>query len=269
MKHEGIMDSIFGESQKFIMIAGPCAVESLDQIMVSAMELSSLGIPILRAEIFKPRTDPDSFQGVGRDGLDMIKKVKSKTGIAVVTEVMDPDELDGVEEVADIIQIGSRNSQNFSLLKKVGRSSHPILLKRGFGNTIEEFIQSSRYISAQGNRNIIMVERGIRTFEDSLRFTLDIGAIPVLHERVKFPVLVDPSHPAGKSRYVEPLSLSGVGAGADGLMIEVHPDPPAALSDRNQQLNFVQFRNLLEKIDALLSAMGKERIMGREIKEDI
>lgn len=269
MRNNGMMESILGDNRGFIVIAGPCAVESLDQLMESATELSSMGVPILRAEIFKPRTDPDSFQGVGRDGLDIIRRVKEKTGMAVVTEVMDPEELPGVEEVADIIQIGSRNSQNFSLLKRVGRSHLPILLKRGFGNTVEEFIQSSRYISSQGNRNIIMVERGIRTFEDSLRFTLDIGAVPVLKEKLSLPVLVDPSHPAGNSRYVEPLALAGVAAGADGLMVEVHPRPSEALSDRNQQLTFSQFRRLLGKVDSVLLALGKERLMGKEIGQKI
>lgn len=261
-----LMDEIFNTKNRFLMIAGPCAVEDLEQMMSSAEEMVALGVPVLRSEIFKPRTDPDSFQGVGDEGIEILRKVKNRTGIAIITEVMDSDDLENVMEVADIIQIGSRNSQNFSLLKKVGRIDKPVLLKRGFGNTVEEFIQSSRYVAKQGNDRILLVERGIRTFESSLRFTLDVGSVPILKDRVKYPVLVDPSHPAGKSRYVEPLALAAAAAGADGLMIEVHPSPHTAKSDSAQQLNFREFEHLMDKLRMLMPALGKTMI-GQEIQD--
>ncbi len=259
-RSQAVIEEIFGRKNGFLMIAGPCAVEDLDQMMSTAEEMIALGVPVLRGEIFKPRTDPDSFQGVGEDGFEILREVKKKTGISVITEVMDSDDLENVMEVADIIQIGSRNSQNFSLLKKVGRIDKPVLLKRGFGNTVEEFIQSSRYISSQGNEKIILVERGIRTFESSLRFTLDIGSVPILKERLPYPVLVDPSHPAGKSRFVEPLALAAAAAGADGLMIEVHPSPESAKSDSPQQLTFTQFEHLMDRLNMMLPALGKSLI---------
>lgn len=261
---EDTINEIFRNHNRFLMIAGPCAVEDLDQMVTVAREMVNAGVPILRGEIYKPRTDPDSFQGVGDEGLEIIRKVKERTGIAVVTEVMDSEHLEDVMAVADIIQIGSRNSQNFSLLKKVGKIDKPVLLKRGFGNTVEEFIHSSRYISKQGNNKVILVERGIRTFENSLRFTLDVGSVPILQERVHHPVLVDPSHPAGRSKYVEPLALASAGVGADGLMIEVHPDPPNAKSDSLQQLSFKQFEHLMEKLKMMLPVVGKTMI-GQEI----
>lgn len=261
-----LFEEIFHTRDKFLMIAGPCAVEDLDQMISAAKEMVSLGVPVLRGEIYKPRTNPDSFQGVGDEGLEILRKTKEKTGIAVVTEVMDSDHLESVMEVADIIQIGSRNCQNFSLLKKVGRIDKPVLLKRGFGNTVEEFVQSSRYISMQGNDRVILVERGIRTFENSLRFTLDIGSVPTLKEHVKHPVLVDPSHPAGESRFVEPLALASAAAGADGLMIEVHPTPYLAKSDSKQQLTYNQFRRLMQKLRMMMPILGKS-IIGQEIQE--
>lgn len=261
-----LFEEIFKTKDRFLVIAGPCAVEDLDQMISVATEMVSLGVPVLRGEIFKPRTNPDSFQGVGDEGLEILRKTKERTGIKVVTEVMDSDDLENVMEVADIIQIGSRNCQNFSLLKKVGRIDKPVLLKRGFGNTVEEFVHSSRYISNQGNDRIILVERGIRTFENSLRFTLDVGSVPILKEQVKHPILVDPSHPAGESRFVEPLALASAAAGADGLMVEVHPTPDIAKSDSRQQLNYAQFRQLMHKLKMLMPVMGKS-IIGQEIRE--
>ncbi|MCL4320735.1 3-deoxy-7-phosphoheptulonate synthase [Cuniculiplasma divulgatum] len=228
-------------------IAGPCAVESRDQMMETAKFLSTLGVKILRGGAFKPRTSPDSFQGLAETGLKLMRDAADKYNMLVVTEVMGNDELELVSDYADILQIGSRNCQNFSLLKDVAKQPKPVLLKRGFGNTVEEFYQASRYLSAGGNEDIILVERGIRTFENSTRFTLDISAIPVLRKKVKFPIVVDPSHPAGRREYVEPLALAAVAAGADGLMVETHPRPEEAMSDKEQQLNFREFSTLYEK----------------------
>ncbi len=251
------LNGIFESRDKFLFIAGPCAVEDLNQMEQSARKMTSLGVPVLRSEIFKPRTNPDYFQGVGISGLEILKRVKKETGILVITEVLDVRYLEDVLKVADIIQVGSRNSQNFSLLREVGNIDKPVLIKRGFGNTIDELIQSTRYISREGNDRIMVVERGIRTFEHSVRFTLDVAAIPVLKERLDYPVLVDPSHPAGRRKYVVPLALAATAAGADGLMVEVHPDPPRAKSDSEQQLSFDEFSALVEKVKSLLPLVGK------------
>ncbi len=243
---------------RMIFIAGPCAVESKEQIIETAKFLSSMGVRILRGGAYKPRTSPDNFQGLGESGLKMLAYAAELTGMAVVTEVMDTDQIGIVSKYSDILQVGSRNSQNFPLLRKLGRQKKPVLLKRGFGNTVDEFINSSRYISREGNRNIIMVERGIRTFENSTRFTLDVSAVPVIKEVVDYPVLIDPSHPAGKRRLVQPLALAGIGSGADGLMVEVHPSPDDALSDRDQQLDFQQFGQLYRTSQSMFSFMRSQ-----------
>ncbi|AGO61054.1 3-deoxy-7-phosphoheptulonate synthase [Ferroplasma acidiphilum] len=252
-----INDEIRLTDDKFLMIAGPCSVESEEQIIRVATQLRKIGVNVLRGGAFKPRTCPDSFQGLGEEGLKLLAKARDATGMAIITEVMDMDELPLVAEYADILQVGSRNSQNFSLLKKISRYDKPVLLKRGFGNTVDELISSSKYLSMNGNKRIMFSERGIRTFEQSTRFTLDISAIPVLHEKTEYPVIIDPSHPAGVNRYVEPLALGGTAAGADGLMIEVHPDPPKALSDSAQQLTVPQFQNLYTKVKNINAVLGK------------
>ncbi|WMT52933.1 3-deoxy-7-phosphoheptulonate synthase [Ferroplasma acidiphilum] len=252
-----INDEIRLTDDKFLMIAGPCSVESEEQIIGVARQLRKIGVNVLRGGAFKPRTCPDSFQGLGEEGLKLLAKARDATGMAIITEVMDMDELPLVAEYADILQIGSRNSQNFSLLKKISRYDKPVLLKRGFGNTVDELISSSKYLSMNGNKKIMFSERGIRTFEQSTRFTLDISAIPVLHEKTEYPVIIDPSHPAGVNRYVEPLALGGTAAGADGLMIEVHPDPSNALSDSAQQLTVPQFQNLYTKVKNINAVLGK------------
>ncbi len=252
-----INDEIRLTDDKFLMIAGPCSVESEEQIIGVARQLRKIGVNVLRGGAFKPRTCPDSFQGLGEDGLKLLAKARDATGMAIITEVMDMDELPLVAEYADILQIGSRNSQNFSLLKKISRYDKPVLLKRGFGNTVDELISSSKYLSMNGNKKIMFSERGIRTFKQSTRFTLDISAIPVLHEKTEYPVIIDPSHPAGVNRYVEPLALGGTAAGADGLMIEVHPDPSKALSDSAQQLTVPQFQNLYTKVKNINAVLGK------------
>jgi 3-deoxy-7-phosphoheptulonate synthase len=246
---------LFPEGQ-IRFIAGPCAVESDQQIDTIAKFLSQSGVRILRGGAFKPRTSPESFQGLGEEGLKLIRRAADRNNMLVVTEVMDEENLELVGEYTDIFQIGSRNCQNFSLLRKVGKSEKPVLIKRGFGNTVEEFFQASRYISMGGNEQIIMVERGIRTFEDSTRFTLDVSAIPVLKEKVKYPIVVDPSHPAGKREYVPSLSYAAVGAGADGLMIEVHPEPEKALSDARQQIDFNTFAEIYRKALNIREAMN-------------
>jgi len=252
-----INDEIRLTDDKFLMIAGPCSVESEEQIIGVATQLRKIGVNVLRGGAFKPRTCPDSFQGLGEEGLKLLAKARDATGMAIITEVMDMDELPLVAEYADILQVGSRNSQNFSLLKKISRYDKPVLLKRGFGNTVDELISSSKYLSMNGNKKIMFSERGIRTFEQSTRFTLDISAIPVLHEKTEYPVIIDPSHPAGVNRYVEPLALGGTAAGADGLMIEVHPDPSKALSDSAQQLTVPQFQNLYTKVKNINAVLGK------------
>ncbi len=252
-----INDDLRLTDDKFLMIAGPCSVESEEQIISVAKDLRRIGVNVLRGGAFKPRTCPDSFQGLGEKGLKLLAKAREATGMAIITEVMDIEDLPLVEEYADILQIGSRNSQNFSLLKRISRQDKPVLLKRGFGNTVDELIASSKYLSMNGNKKIMFSERGIRTFEQSTRFTLDISAIPVLHEKTEYPVIIDPSHPAGVNRYVEPLALGGTAAGADGLMIEVHPDPSKALSDSAQQLTVPQFQNLYTKVRDINAVLGK------------
>lgn len=255
MAQETLDDLLFNRG-RLLMIAGPCAVESEKQIMETAEFLAAQGAQVLRGGAFKPRTSPDTFQGLGEDGLKLLAKARKKTGLPVVTEVMDSDHLPIVSEYADILQIGSRNSQNFSLLREVSKQDKPVLFKRGFGITVSEFLSASKYITAQGNERVLLVERGIRTFENSTRFTLDVSAVPVIHEKSGLPVIIDPSHPAGEARYVEPLALAGVGAGADGLMVEVHPDPANAKSDAAQQLTFEQFSHLYGRVKSVASALG-------------
>ncbi len=253
-----INDELHFEEGKFLFIAGPCAVEDREQIVSTAKFMKQLGIPVLRGGAFKPRTSPDSFQGLGNQGIELLKQAKEETGIAIVTELMDYEDLDEMLKIADIIQIGSRNSQNFSLLRKVGRLQIPIMLKRGFGNTIDEFLNSAKYITKEGNNKVILAERGIRTFEQSTRFTLDISAVPVIQERVDLPVIVDPSHPAGIARYVSPLAKAGVAVGADGIIVEVHPAPSKALSDSQQQLDFKQFESLYNDVSRMMPPCGRE-----------
>ncbi len=242
----------------FSVIAGPCSVESEDQIMSVAEFVKKEGASALRGGAFKPRTNPYSFQGLGKEGLRLLAKAREATGLPIVTEVMDTRDVKDVAEVADALQVGARNMQNFPLLKELGKVNKPVVLKRGFGNTVEEWFQAAEYILLGGNGNVILCERGIRTFENATRFTLDIAAIPVAKRKVHLPVIGDPSHPAGKRDLVEPLALAIVAAGADGLIVEVHPDPDKALSDAAQQLTFEQFKEMMRKVRALLDVMGKK-----------
>lgn len=248
---------IFGGNH-FQLIAGPCSVESEKQIVEVAQAVKEAGATLLRGGAFKPRTSPYSFQGLRAAGLDLLLKAKQETGLPIVTEIMSIMHLDLFKDV-DIIQIGARNMQNFELLKELGRTHKPILLKRGLANTIEEWLMSAEYIMAEGNQEVILCERGIRTFEPYTRNTLDLSAIPLLKELTHLPVIVDPSHASGLSRLVPPLSLAAVGAGCDGLIIEVHNDPSHALCDGAQSLRPEQFRKTVDKIDALLPIVGKVR----------
>ncbi|MDD7221802.1 MAG: 3-deoxy-7-phosphoheptulonate synthase [Eubacteriales bacterium] len=241
----------------FAVMAGPCSVESEEQIISIAKDVSASGAALLRGGAFKPRTSPYSFQGLGVDGLKLLLEAKAETGMPIVTELMGPQYCDLFEEKVDLVQIGARNMQNFDLLKEVGKMSKPVLLKRGLANTYEEWIMSAEYIMAGGNENVILCERGIRTFEGYTRNTLDVSAIPAIKRMSHLPIVVDPSHSGGYSWLVEPLTLAAVAAGADGLIIEVHNDPPHAKCDGQQSLTPAQFDALMGKVSTLTDMMGK------------
>jgi 3-deoxy-7-phosphoheptulonate synthase len=243
---------------EFIVMAGPCSIESEEQLMESAYIATKGGAHILRGGAFKPRTSPYSFQGLEEEGLKLLEKVREKTGMPVVTEVLNTTDVDVVEEYADILQIGARNVQNFPLLKKVGHARKPVLLKRGMMTTIEELLMSAEYILSCGNDKVILCERGIRTFETATRNTLDISAVPVLKELTHLPITVDPSHAAGHWKYVTPLARGAVAVGADGLLIEVHPEPEKALSDGIQSLKPEKFYQLMEEVRALRKTLRPE-----------
>jgi 3-deoxy-7-phosphoheptulonate synthase len=229
----------------FTVIAGPCSVENEEMILRTAEFLRERGVNLLRAGAFKPRTSPYAFQGLGEEGLEILAKARQKTGIGVVTELMDTDNADAVEQVADIIQIGTRNMQNYSLLKRVARARKPVLLKRGMAATLEEWLMAAEYIMAGGNYQVILCERGVRTFSDHSRNTLDLSVIPPVKSLSHLPILVDPSHGTGKRDYVPAMAMAALAAGADGLLIEVHPQPDRALSDGAQSLDFDGFNHLL------------------------
>jgi 3-deoxy-7-phosphoheptulonate synthase len=239
-----VLDAAVGDGSLTVM-AGPCSVESREQLMTTAHAVKAAGATILRGGAFKPRTSPYSFQGLGVEALRYLAEARDETGMPVVTEVMEPNQVDIVAEYADILQIGARNMQNYSLLNAAGRVARPILLKRGFGATIEELLMAAEYVVAAGNPNVILCERGIRTFETYTRNTMDLAAVPLLHHLTHLPVIVDPSHATGKRWLVKPLALGGVAVGADGVMVEVHPDPDSALSDAEQQLDLVEFAALM------------------------
>jgi len=234
-----------------VIIAGPCSVETDDQMIETAKQVKEAGATILRGGVFKPRTSPYSFQGLGVEGLMILKKASLETGLPVITEVIDPRDVYVVSQYADILQIGARNIQNFPLLKEVGRSKKPVLLKRGNQTTLFEFLNSAEYIMSEGNPNVILCERGIRTFETYTRNTLDLSIIPSVKKESHLPIFVDPSHGTGMISHIESMSLAALAAGADGLMIEVHNNPQKALSDGHQSLNTTQFKALMEKIKSL------------------
>jgi len=239
----------------FCTIAGPCSVETEEQICGIARDIKSIGAKMLRGGAFKPRTSPYSFQGLGGDGLGLLLKARAETGLPIVTEIMDLSQLSLFDDI-DVIQVGARNMQNFQMLKELGKVRKPILLKRGLSNTIEEWLMSAEYIMAGGNADVILCERGIRTFETATRNTLDLSAIPVVKELSHLPIIIDPSHATGHAKYVETMSMAAVAAGADGLIIEVHNNPTAAWCDGQQSLTPDAFRRLSEKIDALRKGMG-------------
>ncbi len=239
------------------IIAGPCSVESKDQICTTANLVKSAGANFLRGGAYKPRTSPYSFQGMEEDGLKLLASAKEVSGLPIVTEVMNPREIDLVAKYADVIQVGARNMQNFSLLKELGKIDKPILLKRGMMNTIKEFLMSAEYVLSEGNNKLILCERGIRTFETATRNTLDISCIPVLKKETHLPIIIDPSHATGHWDMVESMSRASIAAGADGLIIEVHPDPVKAFSDGPQSLKPAKFASLMENLRPFAELMGR------------
>ncbi|MEO0094374.1 MAG: 3-deoxy-7-phosphoheptulonate synthase [candidate division WOR-3 bacterium] len=239
------------------IIAGPCAVESESMMIELAFALKEAGAQFLRGGAYKPRSSPYSFQGLGEKGLEILAKAREKTGLSIVTEVLSEIDVPLVYKYADVFQIGARNMQNFSLLKTVGRFNKPVLLKRGMSATIEEWLMAAEYILSEGNNNVILCERGIRTFETYTRNTLDISAVPVVKRLSHLPIIIDPSHASGDWRYVNPLARAGIAAGADGVIVEVHPDPANALSDGKQSIKVEVFKELMADIKKIASAMGR------------
>ena len=251
-----VKGSLIGGNNLAVM-AGPCSVESEEQIIEIAKSVKESGATFLRGGAFKPRTSPYSFQGLELEGLELLKKAREATGLPIVTEIMSTDYIDVFERDVDVIQVGARNMQNFDLLKQLGKTSKPILLKRGLSATIEEWLMSAEYIMAAGNENVILCERGIRTFETYTRNTLDLSAIPVVKRKSHLPVIVDPSHAAGYWYLVEPLAKAAIAAGADGLMIEVHNNPQCALSDGQQSIKPESFKRIMDKVRVLAEMEGK------------
>jgi 3-deoxy-7-phosphoheptulonate synthase len=244
--------------QKFVVGAGPCAVEDRDMLLETARWVSQCGASLLRGGAFKPRSSPYSFQGLGEDALKYLAEAREKTGLPVVTELMDPRDIPLVEKYADIVQIGMRNMSNFALLRELGGLDKPVLLKRGNMATIREFLMSAEYIVSSGNFNVILCERGIRTFETATRNTQDLSAVPVIKQLSHLPVVVDPSHATGRRDLIEPLSKAAAAVGADGLIVEVHPDPETAKSDGPQSLALPQFEQLMKNLAPVVRAVGRE-----------
>jgi len=244
---------------EFIVIAGPCSVESEEQLMQTAEAVKKAGAQILRGGAFKPRTSPYDFQGLEEVGLKLLRKAKERTGLAVCTEIMATEDVELVAEYSDILQVGARNMQNFNLLKRLGKTSKPVMLKRGLSSTIKEFLLSAEYIVTSGNPNVFLCERGIRTFETATRNTLDISAVPVLEELTHLPVIIDPSHATGKRSLIASLSRAAVAVGADGIMVEVHPNPEQAFSDGPQSLRLPEFAKLMEDLKPYVKLWKAER----------
>jgi 3-deoxy-7-phosphoheptulonate synthase len=243
--------------EHFALIAGPCTVESRDQTLTTAHVVAAAGASMFRGGAYKPRTSPYAFQGLGQEGLRLLAEAKAETGLPVVTELMDARDLEPVLEVADVIQVGARNMQNYPLLAEIGRAGRPALLKRGLSSTLEELLMAAEYILKEGNEAVILCERGIRTFETAYRFTLDLTAVPVLRELSHLPVVVDPSHAAGRRDLVEPLSLAAAAAGADGIIVEVHPAPEEAICDGPQALRTEGFAAYAQRVEAAAGVAGK------------
>jgi len=244
-------------AEKVAVIAGPCSVESREQMLEVARSVKASGAVMIRGGAFKPRTLPYSFQGLGVEGLKILAEAREETGLPVVTEVMSPEDVGIVEEYADVLQIGARNVQNYPLLKRVGEASKPVLLKRGLSSTVEEWLSAAEYVLAGGNEDVILCERGIRSYQKLTRFTLDLSAVPLLKEVSPLPVVVDPSHGTGVRSLVSPMAKAAVAAGADGLLIEVHPNPEEAKSDGPQSLRPEEFRELMKGLDPVARAVGR------------
>ncbi len=253
-----ISENVSIGGSKIVVMAGPCAVENEEQIIKVAQAVKEAGADILRGGAFKPRTSPYTFQGMKKEGLKLLSKARKISGLPIVTEVVNPETAELVAEYSDILQIGTRNAQNYELLKRVGKLKKPVLLKRGMSMTIQELLMSAEYILSESNRSVILCERGIRTFETKTRNTLDLSAIPVLKEETHLPVIVDPSHATGYSKYVPSMSYAAVAAGADGIMIEVHPDPDKAFSDGQQSLTPEKFASMLQMLRNFAIATGRE-----------
>ncbi len=243
--------------ENFALIAGPCTVESRDQMLTTARVVRDAGATLLRGGAYKPRTSPYAFQGLGQEGLRLLAEAKAETGLPIVTELMDISDLDAVLEVADVIQIGARNMQNYPLLAEIGRSGRPALLKRGLSATLDELLMAAEYILKEGNPNVMLCERGIRTFETAYRFTLDLMAVPVLKELTHLPIIVDPSHAAGRRDLVGPLSLAAAAVGADGIIVEVHPNPDEAICDGPQALRADGFAEYAQTVERAAALAGK------------
>jgi 3-deoxy-7-phosphoheptulonate synthase len=244
--------------KKIPVIAGPCSVESEEQLMEIAHAIKKAGASMLRGGAYKPRSSPYTFQGMGVEGLKLLAQAREETGLPIVTEILDVKHLDAVVEYADVLQIGARNSQNYALLKEVGKSKMPVLLKRGMSTTIKEFLMCSEYILAEGNEDVMLCERGIRTFETATRNTFDLNAIPVLRERTHLPIVADPSHGTGYWQYVTPMALASIAAGADAVIVEVHNNPEVAVSDGGQSLKPKKFVDMMERCAAVAKAVGRE-----------
>jgi 3-deoxy-7-phosphoheptulonate synthase len=253
-----IGDVKIGSGQRVVLISGPCSVEGKERLLAIANAVKKAGARVLRGGAFKPRTSPYSFQGLGEDGLRYLAQARAATGLPIITEIMDTRDLERVEQYADCLQIGSRNMQNFALLKEVGRSRLPVMLKRGFSATINDLLLSAEYILSEGNPRVLLCERGIRTFETMTRNTLDLNAVPILKAKTRLPVVVDPTHGIGLREFVPQMSLAAVAAGADALMIEVHDDPERARSDGEQALRPEAFADLVRRIRAVAEAVGRE-----------
>ena len=238
----------------FAVIAGPCTVESRESLLETARCVSEAGATFLRGGAFKPRSSPRSFQGLGHAALPLLAEAREQTGLPVVTEVMDVRDVEAVAAVADVVQVGARNMQNYSLLTELGRAGRPVLLKRGLSATLDELLMAAEYVTQEGNEDVILCERGIRTFETAYRFTLDLMAVPVLKERSELPVVVDPSHAAGRRELVEPMSLAAAAAGADGVIVEVHPEPENAACDGRQSLACDEFATYVSRLQGMMAA---------------
>ncbi|SHF40925.1 3-deoxy-D-arabinoheptulosonate-7-phosphate synthase [Caldanaerobius fijiensis DSM 17918] len=240
-----------------VLIAGPCAVESREQLMITARAVKDAGARMLRGGVFKPRTSPYSFQGLQWEGLEYMVEAREELGLKIVTEVVNTQDVERVAEKVDMLQIGARNMQNFQLLREVGKSGKPVLLKRGLASTIEEWLNAAEYIMAEGNPNVVLCERGIRTFETYTRNTLDLSAVPVIKSKSHLPIIVDPSHGTGRRDLIKPMAMAAIAAGADGLIIEVHPDPKSALSDGPQSLKPDEFDDLVKSISKIAEVLGR------------